>query len=486
MALSTRVMIVSLNQQRFVHPVPPIGALYLAGGLRERGHEVRFVDLMFASDAKGEIKKAFLSFRPDLIGIAIRNVDSLISRTEFSIPALQSCVEAIRQYSTAPSVLGGPGYSLFPTQILNSVGLDLGIAGEADQSFPDLVERIAEGRPYTDIPGLCYRREGGIVSNPPGQVASLDTIPFQAIDLIDAKKYDRYRGAMGVFTRKACPFSCIYCPEAALHRNQVRLRSPKKVADEIEYIIRQTGVNYFDFADTTFNVPQSHSLAVCDSIRRRGLDFQFEVELNPIGQNDNFVRVLKETGCKGVDLTVESGSNRMLHTLKKGFTTEDAIQAAKLYRKHRIPYTAGFLLGGPGEDRDSIRETIEFARRLPEPNAVYFTVGLRVFSQTELFEYMKRLDPSLKEESLLYPRFYVSESFDESCAELLLDACRKHRAFYISDIFYKPVMRWVVQGSNFMNVRPAWKMGGVPKIFQQIVQLGANGLQWDEASRAFV
>jgi len=99
---------------------------------------------------------------------------------------------------------------------------------------------------------------------------------------------------------------------------------------------------------------------------------------------------------------------------------------------------------------------------------------------------MKRLDPSLKEESLLYPRFYVSESFDESCAELLLDACRKHRAFYISDIFYKPVMRWVVQGSSFMNVRPAWKMGGVPKIFQQIVQLGANGLQWDEASRAFV
>ena len=481
-----KILLISINQQKFVHPVPPIGALYLASILRERGHEVQFVDLMFERNTDDAIRRGFAGFQPDIIGISIRNIDSLISKTEFSLPALESCIQSVRRHSSAPIVLGGAGFTLFAQPILAATGMDLGIVGEADEAFPLLVANILQGKSYESLPGLCYRRNGGFISNPPQQVTDLDTIPSQAIDLIDAKRYNRNRGAMGVITRKACPLNCVYCPEAAVHGNAVRLRSPEKVASEIEHIIRTSGVRYFDFADTTFNVPRRHALAVCNEIVRRRLDFQFEVELSPNGQDDESVQMLRKTGCKGVDLTVDSGSNRMLKVLKKGFTKEQALEVARLYRRHGIPYTAGFLFGGPGENRESVEETIAFARSLPDPNVVYFTVGIRIFPQTELFTDLGARDPELARDSLLVPKFYVSDEFDDGCAESLLEACRKHANFYISDIFYKPVMKCVVEGAALFNVRPAWKVGSFPHLFQKVVQFGADGLSWDSRTRAFV
>jgi len=480
-----KVLFICPNRQRFVHPVPPIGVLYLASILREKGHEVRLVDLMFSRRIEKDVAEAVDTCRPDVVGISLRNVDSLISKTEFSMPLLELCVRTVRQGSRAPIVLGGAGYSLFPKEILSHTGLDLGIVGEGDHAFPMLVERLANAEPYRDVPGLCYRENGHFVSNPPQAVTDLDAIPFQAIDLIDAKKYDRNRGALGIFTRKACPLSCIYCPESFFHGQRVRLRSPQRVVDEIEYIIGRSGVHYFDFADTTFNVPRRHAVAVCEEIIRRGLDFRFEVELSPLEQDEESVKLLKAAGCVGVDLTADSGSDRMLATLKKGFTAEMVLETASLYRRHGLPYTVGFLLGGPGEDVETIEETVALARRLPRPNGVYFTVGIRLFEQTELYELAKRRDPSLDDGTLLEPRFYVSESFDERCAEKLLEACRRHRNFYISDLFYKPSMKWFIKSATLLNVRPAWKFGRLPKLFQRFVEFGSDGLYWDDAKRAF-
>lgn len=443
-------------------------------------------DFMFADNAEAMVRSAVESFKPELVGISIRNIDALISKTEFSLPALQQCVSWIRSESSAPIVLGGPGFSLFAEEILDILNLDYGVVGEGDVAFPQLVERLVKGGPVDDIGGLCYRKDGKLKTNPPCPVSDLDTIPFQAIDLIDAKRYDRARGAMGVFTRKACPLRCSYCPEAAFHGNLVRLRSPVRVVDEMQYIMEKAGVRYFDFADTTFNSPRSHAVAVCREIIGRKLNLQFEVELSPIHQDEESVRLLKAAGCQGVDLTVDSGSDKMLRSLHKGFKAEDALAAAHLYDKVGIPYTAGFLLGGPGENRETVEATVDLARRLPRPSAVYFAVGIRVFRQTELYHQLCQANPVLAQESLLTPKFYVSEEFDKHCAELLLAACREVSSFYISDIFYKPVMKWVLKGSTWANVRPAWKVGSVPKYIQKVLQFGGDGLTWDSNRRAFV
>jgi radical SAM superfamily enzyme YgiQ (UPF0313 family) len=323
-----RVQILSLNRDRFVHRVAPIGPLHLAAALREKGHEVGLVDLMFSDDPERDLVDAVAAFRPELLGVAIRNVDSLLGKDEYRIPELKRYVEAVRKVSTAPMIAGGPGFSLFPEELVAEFGFEYGLVGEADRSLPALVDAIASGADPSAIPGLVLRRDGRFVSNPPDIVEDLDAIPFQAVDLIPAGLYAARRGNLAVFTRKACPLDCIYCPEAALHGQKVRLRSAKRVVDELEFIVATTGVRDFDFADTTFNVPREHALAVCEEIVRRGLRIRFEVELSPLDQDAESVRLLRRAGCIGVDLTADSGSDRMLGVLNKGFTADQIHRGA--------------------------------------------------------------------------------------------------------------------------------------------------------------
>lgn len=481
-----KVLLVSTNRETFVHRVAPIGLLHLAAALEQRGHLVRVVDLMFSKRPQQELSAAAQELEPGLVGLAIRNIDSLIGKDTYRVPELESYVDALRCATRVPIVAGGPGFSLFPRDLMRLLNLDYGIVGEADRSLPALVERLERRQPLEDLPGLVMSRGGAWIANPPDRVDDLDGIPFQAVRHIDARRYARARGNLAVFTRKACPLDCIYCPEARLHGHEVRLRSPEVVVDEIEHIVRTAGVIDFDFADTTFNVPRSHALAVCEAIVRRGLEIRFEVELSPIDQDEESVRLLKAAGCVGVDLTADSGSDRMLGVLRRGFSADAVDWTANLYDKHRIPYTVGFLLGAPGEDLVSVNESIELARRLPGMTSAYFTVGIRLLEGTELLRIALAEGTVQSREGLFQPTFYVSPSFDERCARRLLDACRDNPRLYLSDSFFTPSMQAFLKLADWGNVRPIWKHGLTPKIFEKIVHLGDSGLRWNEARRCYV
>ncbi|EKD52291.1 MAG: hypothetical protein ACD_62C00066G0001 [uncultured bacterium] len=481
-----KILIVSPNREAFVHRVAPIGPLYLVAALEERGHTVRFVDGMFLSDPFEAFAQAVRDFQPDLVGLAIRNIDTLLAKDVYHMPEFKRYIEILRQFSKAPVVAGGPGFSLMPDEIMRSFDLDFGIAGEADLALPALAESLNNKTSYASLPGLLYRDQGKLIINKPEQIEDLDAIPFQAVAHIDAKSYGRYRGNLAVFTRKACPMKCIYCPEAALHGNRVRLRSAKRVVDELEYIVKTTGVLDFDFADTTFNVPREHAVAVCEEIIRRGLKIRFEVELSPIGQNDESVRLLKAAGCIGVDLTAESGSDRMLDTLRRGFTADLTLKAGALYKRHGIPYTAGFLLGGPGENRQSVEDSIHLAKALPGMTSAYFTVGIRLFKNTELVRLALEEGVIKSTDELIKPVFYLSEQFDTACAHSLLTACHRSLRLYVSDLFYTPMMRKFFGTADRRNVRPIWKFGTLPKLLEWGLRLGRPGLRWDQGKRCYV
>ena len=115
---------------------------------------------------------------------------------------------------------------------------------------------------------------------------------------------------------------------------------------------------------------------------------------------------------------------------------------------------------------------------MPDPNAVYFTVGIRIFEQTELYQSLNKTDPNYSNKNLLDPVFYVSESFTQNCADLLLDVCSKRLNFYISDIFYKPLMRKIMGFASLLNIRPAWKHSNAPKLLLKILEGGGNSLFW--------
>lgn len=481
-----RVLMISPNRQTFVHPVPPIGMLYLAAVLRDKGHTVRALDLMFAPDPFAAITAAVAELDPQLVGLSIRNVDTLFSKTRFEIPDLERYARHLRTLTTVPLILGGAGYSLFPELLVERLEADYGIAGEADEAFPLFLDRLSSNGDLADVPGLVCHRAGRLVARPPHRVTDLDAIPFQAVDQIDYRQYGRRRGNMGVFTRKGCPQDCIYCPEAPLHGHTPRLRSAARVADEIEFIVDRTGVRYFDFADTLFNAPRSHAMDVCQTLVDRKIRIRFEVELNPVGQDEDSVRLLKAAGCMGVDLTADSGSDRMLDSLNKGYTAESVAEVARLYCKHGIPYTTGFILGGPGENRATLEETLAFARnRLPGVAGYYFAVGIRVFQGTALAA-RSRQDSGGKDAAGLDLSFYLSPELDAACMDRLIQAYHQDWRLYLCDLFYEEPLASSLRLADRMNVRPIWKAGRFPRLFEYVASGGRRNIRWDAHQRRLI
>ena len=490
--MSANILLVCPNRQKFVHPVPPIGALYLAAILRSKGHNVSLIDMMFSGDPAADLASALKRASPDIVGISIRNTDTLFSKELSEMPDLKKFVGIIKSLTRARILLGGAGYSFFAEEILMDLEADYGIQGEADRSLPSLVERIESGASPDDIPGLVRFEDGKVVSNPPDVVDDLDSIPPQAIDLIDFRMYGKRRGNMGVFTRKGCPMECIYCPEERIHGRVPRLRSAEVVCDEIDYMLKKTSMPYFDFADTLFNVPRAHAMKVCEEIVRRGLKIKFEVELNPVGQDEESVRLLKAAGCVGVDLTTDTGSEKMLKNLKKGFTAGMLNDTARLYQKHGIPYTVGFLLGGPGEDAKTLDESIRFAESLPGVTSFYFGVGIRMFKGTELARDHSNPEHRVGDrkqrggDDLHDLCFYLSPDFDDACAERLKDFYLKDKRCYICDLLYEGEQLRAMKLADRMNVRPIWKHGKFPRYFELLMHLGRSPkVAWDARLRRF-
>jgi radical SAM superfamily enzyme YgiQ (UPF0313 family) len=478
-----RVLLISPNRQTFIHPVPPIGILYLASIARQKGHEVHVVDFMFRRKPLVEIELAIREFEPQVVGISIRNIDTLFSKTLFELPQIQLVVEKIRSLTTAPIVLGGAGFSIFPIELTEVLSADYGIAGEADNAFPILLTALEKNGALSQVPGLVYRINGTLRGNLTERVVDLDRIPIQAIEDIDWQAYGRNRGNFGVFTRKGCPLDCIYCPEAPLYGHTPRLRSPRLVADEIEYIVETTGLRWFDFADTLFNAPREHMMAVCQEIIDRKARMQFEVELNPLGQDKESVKLLKAAGCMGVNLTADSGSTAMLKSLNKGYTREMILNTAALYVKFRIPYTVGFLLGGPGENRSTLDETLALVRQLPGGATTYFGIGIRVFRGTALEKFYK--ETSGKEGGdLLNLCFYFSAGLDASFMEQLIDAYQKDFRLHLCDLMYEGNQAMALRVADYFNVRPLWRGGRILRIID-FLSGGRKPVFWDAENHRF-
>jgi radical SAM superfamily enzyme YgiQ (UPF0313 family) len=281
--------------------------------------------------------------------------------------------------------------------------------------FPRLLERIAKGSPFVDIPG----------------VASLDQDGFHAASCIDADgpgdcmapSYARwinvaaYRSQLATAplqTKIGCPFRCVYCTYRKIEGPDHRLADPGGVAEAVRRLAA-SGLRDIELVDSVFNAPRDHALAVCAALARtrHGARLQ-SLELNPRSFDDELVSSLEAGGFVGIGLTVESAADPVLCGLAKGFTSRHVHHAAEVVRRHDLPCAWIFLLGGPGETRDTVRETLRFAeRRIRRQDVAFFNIGIRIYPGTELESIARRQGLLTQPPAdMLRPLFYVSPEVD--------------------------------------------------------------------------
>lgn len=419
-----KVLLVSTNTVRVPYPVAPLGLALLAARL-EGEFDVRLYDGL--ADGGAGLADLLRDFAPDVVAAGIRNVDDLGQEGGDWYPEhiLRDFVAPIRAATRAPLVLGGSGFSLFPAAMLDFLGADYGIAGEAEASLPQLLRALETGQPVDAIPGIVYRDAGGVRVVPartrPGALSHV----FPRIDTrIDWTPY-RGLGSYPIQTKRGCAHRCLYCTYPAVEGRAFRLRSPVEVADEIQETAARLPGTTFEFVDSTFNDPPRHAEAICREIASRNLGVRLRtMGINPGGISEDLFVHMKAAGFAQIDCTPDSASPRVIAALEKNFGRADLERGARIIREHRMPTVWFFLFGGPDEDEDTVRESLEFVDHHVAPDdLVLMGAGLRVYPDTGLHRRALAEGLAAPGDPLFRPLYYVSPRIgDARLRQMLRDA----------------------------------------------------------------
>ena len=399
-----KVLLISANTSDINMPTLPLGLVCVATATKAAGHEVEVLDLLSRHEPLAQVKAAIESLRPDVIGISVRNIDDQsMENTRFLLQEVKDIVAACRAHSQALIILGGAGYSISPESVLTFLGADAGIQGEGETIFPSLLEKLQKGLRLPEISGIYLPGRG--LQGERIFTKNLDSIPFPDEYLWTVPATAGNDVLIPLQTRRGCALGCNYCSTATIEGTALRKRSIDAV---VEGLARHTAAGFkrFYFTDNTFNMPPSYALELCRKIIERKLDITWVCILYPGNIEEELVRAMAEAGCREVSLGFESGCERILRIMNKKFSLDDVRRASELLAKYKIMQMGFLLLGGPGETRDSVEESLRFADSLPL-DALKITSGIRIYTHTELAQTAVVEGLITPDDDLLLPRFYM-------------------------------------------------------------------------------
>lgn len=340
--------------------LPPLGPGYIVSYLRQQGITANLVDCTFMS--QGEAVEKVGKSKPRIVGIY----------SMFSMK--QSALEMAKQLRDSCELLvaGGPLPTLCPEDFLED--FDVVVVGEGEEAMLELVDAIQNSRSLTGIKGIVYRDQKGnpqrtIIHTPPRELTKdLDGFPFPARDQLDHQGYKRHYRRSGytitsIITSRGCPFNCDFCSRAVFG-NKFRTRSAKNIVDEVE-IVQKLGYDRVWFADDCFTLSKERLLSICGEIVKRGLRMEWECLSRVDTLDAEVADRMKKAGCARVFFGLESGNDGILALMKKQATVSQARKAVLAAKSAGIQVGAFFILGYPGEDNETVLDTIRFASSLP-------------------------------------------------------------------------------------------------------------------------
>jgi radical SAM superfamily enzyme YgiQ (UPF0313 family) len=424
-----RVLLISANTEQINMPVLPLGLACVAAAVQGAGHELQMLNLMMQTDTRQALKEAIVGFNPEIIGISVRNIDDQnMENPKFLLEGVKDVVSGCRKFSGATIVLGGAGYSIFPQASLDFLEADIGIQGEGESSFLKLLERLGENKDLSEIPGLFLA--GQDPQREREYIKSLTDLPLPLPDihlstpsaLKDQEIWIPFQ------TRRGCPLDCSYCSTATIEGRAIRKHDPQKVVEIISKYA-EVGLDHFFFVDNTFNLPNSYARTLCEKLISAKRNITWRCLLYPWKVDDDLVEKMAAAGCKEVSMGFESGSEKILARLNKKFNPDDVRQISKKLKDHGIRRMGFLLLGGPGETKETVIESLEFSDSL-NLEALKITIGIRIYPYTPLAKIAIKEGLIKADENLLFPRYYIVEDLEGWLRETV-NAWRENRPHWI-------------------------------------------------------
>jgi radical SAM superfamily enzyme YgiQ (UPF0313 family) len=360
------------KEQRVMRPYPPLGILYLAAYLEERGVAAGVFDTTFASRAA--LERHLLEARPDVLGIYTNLM------TKLGVLATIRFVRSRQELSATRIVLGGPEVRHHAEKFLEH-GADVIVVGEGEETMHALVGAWSEGGALEAIAGIVFRDgEGRVVrTEPRALLKNLDDLPVPKREALDLRPYlDAWRAhhgtnAVSISTMRGCPYSCRWCSRA-VYGESYRRRSPRRTADEIQAIVDAYHPDSLWFVDDVFTINHRWLEELTAELERRGLRVPYECITRADRLNEKAVALLRRSGCFRVWIGAESGSQKVLEAMDRRVTVEQVRDMIQLSKKHGIETGTFIMLGYPGETEADIDATIEHLKRA-DPDQFTITVA---------------------------------------------------------------------------------------------------------------
>jgi radical SAM superfamily enzyme YgiQ (UPF0313 family) len=323
--------------------VPPLGLAYMAAFLEEGGHEVRITDMNLGRDLVGELDFAGDLVWADLVGISCYTHNYHL--------ACRIMEEARSKGKT--TVIGGPHSCALPEEVLGD-GFDFAVTGDGEYAMKALAGALEGHGSLEEVPGIVYRVGGEIKRNPMKRVKDLDTLALPARHLLDLEKYS-FPGA--VSSSRGCANTCIIC-SSRLVSGALRHRSTEGVLEEVK-ILKDEGIDEIFFVDPNFASHRDRTLEICRGLEDLNVRWFAELRLDHV--DPEVIRAMGASGCKVIRFGIESGSKRVIKTIKKGIDITRVEDVVKDFVANGIVPVCGFMIGHPRETREEFEMSRELA-----------------------------------------------------------------------------------------------------------------------------
>ena len=363
---------------------PPLGLAYLAAVVREKGHDVKILEANAHDLTHEQIKKEIEEYSPDFV--AMTGSSSMMDEIKKLCAILPE---------NSKVIFGGIHASSMPDEVMKEYHvIDFLVRGEGEEA----ILGILEGKPLKKILGVSYRdKKGKVIHNKDAPfIEDLDSLPFPARDLLPMNKYFSFEARKYpidyVVSGRGCPYRCIFCADFITSGRKMRARSAVNIVKEIQHLVDKYGVQEIDFQDDNFTLYADRVKEFCDLMIQTGLNKKVLWKVANGVRCDKLtlpmLKSMKEAGCYMLSLGIESGNQEILNKMRKAEKLEDIQNAAKWCAEAGIQTRGLFIFGLLGENRQTMEDTINFAKSLPLDTAT-FHVCIPM-PKTEYWEIIKR------------------------------------------------------------------------------------------------
>jgi radical SAM superfamily enzyme YgiQ (UPF0313 family) len=364
---------------------PPFGLMAISHRLAGEGYRILIYDQRLESikDYPGlDLSRLIKKKAPLLVGFSCQTGPCISNALKLS-----RIVKQIR--SDIPVVWGGVHPTLLPDQTLENENIDIVVRGEGEETFYELAKAIENKKALGNVKGILFKDGKNIVRTPERDlIRDLDNVEIPW-ELVDVDKYIRTiegKRWLGLITSRGCPYECGFCYHLAFFGKRYwRGWSPDKVISEIKKLLA-FGVDAVRFEDDNLMADRKRITAICDRINRGNMNFIWRTATRAQYLSDEFVRIIKNSGCRYCAIGAESGSPELLKLIKKDSTTEDYLNAAKVVKKYKISTTYNWIFGFPMEKRPHINETVSLIKKISgiNPDIVHLFNVFSPYPGTEL------------------------------------------------------------------------------------------------------